>query len=225
MAPRRAGYRSHQIGAGDKFRGSRSLRMPLKPRLRLLLFSRFFASPPQWWPGLGVPTLRAPAAYLVQTLSAHSSLIAADCDQDGEALTAARAVSEHARQSGPHCGEGRSPTRGRPGYRHPRAFRAPARPERRRGAGYMSRASKRRCSPAGVPRQVEGERHRRLPGSGSRAAGIRPQQTLQPRSRWAGMFRAPAPRPKLNGRWSQPGSNRRPLACHASALPAELWPR
>ena len=24
--------------------------------------------------------------------------------------------------------------------------------------------------------------------------------------------------------WSQPGSNRRPLACHASALPAELWP-
>jgi hypothetical protein len=27
-----------------------------------------------------------------------------------------------------------------------------------------------------------------------------------------------------DGRWSQPGSNRRPLACHASALPAELWP-
>src|SRR5579859_6760961 len=25
--------------------------------------------------------------------------------------------------------------------------------------------------------------------------------------------------------WSQAGSNRRPLACHASALPAELWPR
>src|SRR6187401_1471409 len=24
--------------------------------------------------------------------------------------------------------------------------------------------------------------------------------------------------------WSQTGSNRRPLACHASALPAELWP-
>src|SRR5579871_4991665 len=24
--------------------------------------------------------------------------------------------------------------------------------------------------------------------------------------------------------WSQAGSNRRPLACHASALPAELWP-
>ena len=25
--------------------------------------------------------------------------------------------------------------------------------------------------------------------------------------------------------WSQGGSNPRPLACHASALPAELWPR
>src|SRR5665213_2775647 len=25
--------------------------------------------------------------------------------------------------------------------------------------------------------------------------------------------------------WSQPGSNRRPLQCHCSALPAELWPR
>src|SRR2546421_12692452 len=24
--------------------------------------------------------------------------------------------------------------------------------------------------------------------------------------------------------WSQPGSNQRPLACHASALPTELWP-
>src|SRR6476661_3212341 len=26
------------------------------------------------------------------------------------------------------------------------------------------------------------------------------------------------------GWWSQAGSNRRPLACHASALPAKLWP-
>src|SRR6476620_2763517 len=25
--------------------------------------------------------------------------------------------------------------------------------------------------------------------------------------------------------WSQTGSNRRPLQCHCSALPAELWPR
>src|SRR5712672_2512385 len=29
---------------------------------------------------------------------------------------------------------------------------------------------------------------------------------------------------KNRGWWSQAGSNRRPLACHASALPAELWP-
>src|SRR5213593_285730 len=26
-------------------------------------------------------------------------------------------------------------------------------------------------------------------------------------------------------RWSQPGSNRRPLRCHRSALPTELWPQ
>ncbi len=35
-----------------------------------------------------------------------------------------------------------------------------------------------------------------------------------------GIRRAAAP----GSWWSQPGSNRRPLACHASALPAELWP-
>ena len=29
---------------------------------------------------------------------------------------------------------------------------------------------------------------------------------------------------RVNRWWSQSGSNRRPLACHASALPAELWP-
>src|SRR5216684_5021886 len=29
---------------------------------------------------------------------------------------------------------------------------------------------------------------------------------------------------RLENWWSQAGSNRRPLACHASALPAELWP-
>src|SRR5450755_3141720 len=31
--------------------------------------------------------------------------------------------------------------------------------------------------------------------------------------------------PKGEAWWSQAGSNRRPLACHASALPAELWPQ
>src|SRR3954452_25541380 len=41
-----------------------------------------------------------------------------------------------------------------------------------------------------------------------------------------GIYRAcPAvAREASEGWWSQAGSNRRPLACHASALPAELWP-
>ena len=30
---------------------------------------------------------------------------------------------------------------------------------------------------------------------------------------------------KRLGKWSQPGSNRRPPACKAGALPIELWPR
>src|SRR5918996_5631300 len=34
------------------------------------------------------------------------------------------------------------------------------------------------------------------------------------------------PKPRSGeGWWSQPGSNRRPQACKASALPTELWPR
>ena len=43
----------------------------------------------------------------------------------------------------------------------------------------------------------------------------------QPSLRWA--CRAEAGEAS-EGWWSQAGSNRRPLACHASALPAELWP-
>jgi hypothetical protein len=31
--------------------------------------------------------------------------------------------------------------------------------------------------------------------------------------------------PAYNTWWSQAGSNRRPSACKADALPAELWPR
>src|SRR5437660_2976963 len=38
-------------------------------------------------------------------------------------------------------------------------------------------------------------------------------------------FRTAAPREAEGEAWSQAGSNRRPLACHASALPAELWPQ
>src|SRR5882672_7796940 len=34
------------------------------------------------------------------------------------------------------------------------------------------------------------------------------------------------PKPRSGeGWWSQAGSNRRPPACHAGALPAELWPQ
>src|SRR5207302_2804817 len=38
------------------------------------------------------------------------------------------------------------------------------------------------------------------------------------------MLAWPASAARASAKWSQPGSNRRPLACHASALPAELWP-
>ena len=44
---------------------------------------------------------------------------------------------------------------------------------------------------------------------------------------WPSLSRRPA-KPKLRrseGWWSQTGSNRRPHACKARALPAELWPR
>jgi hypothetical protein len=36
---------------------------------------------------------------------------------------------------------------------------------------------------------------------------------------------APNPKPSLKAWWSQTGSNRRPPACKAGALPTELWPR
>jgi hypothetical protein len=45
-------------------------------------------------------------------------------------------------------------------------------------------------------------------------------------SRWAcsGLRRTKARDGEIEGWWSQAGSNRRPPACHAGALPAELWP-
>src|SRR5712675_1944909 len=67
----------------------------------------------------------------------------------------------------------------------------------------------------------------------ARTVGVR--ECLTARLRPRGLRRAPrfvlrtsrgcATRsPKGEAWWSQAGSNRRPLACHASALPAELWP-
>jgi len=49
-----------------------------------------------------------------------------------------------------------------------------------------------------------------------------------PRLRRAAFVFYPACQPKLRsseGWWSQTGSNRRPPACKAGALPTELWPR
>src|SRR5512146_1854131 len=43
----------------------------------------------------------------------------------------------------------------------------------------------------------------------------KPAETASPHLR--GLYRSE--------RWTQPGSNRRPSACHADALPAELWAR
>src|SRR2546421_10621621 len=54
------------------------------------------------------------------------------------------------------------------------------------------------------------------------AGAVRGRSTLEDERRKVVM----APKaPDFPANWSQPGSNRRPLACHASALPTELWPR
>src|ERR1700730_15440677 len=55
------------------------------------------------------------------------------------------------------------------------------------------------------------------------AARLRPMGPR--RARFAFGYYVAAPRvAEGEAWWSQAGSNRRPLACHASALPAELWP-
>ena len=68
-----------------------------------------------------------------------------------------------------------------------------------------------------------------------RAEGVSPESGIHTKSGVPTGIRTPVatvkgscPRPLDDGDpgnwWSQTGSNRRPLACHASALPAELWP-
>jgi hypothetical protein len=59
----------------------------------------------------------------------------------------------------------------------------------------------------------------RVPRRGAR----RPWSRRRPRRGVDVSAARPAVTP-VSFEWSQPGSNRRPLACHASALPAELWP-
>ena len=54
------------------------------------------------------------------------------------------------------------------------------------------------------------------------------QPGYAPKSFAAAAFEGPPSRnwrPASEGWWSQTGSNRRPHACKARALPAELWPR
>src|SRR5207237_2367909 len=54
-------------------------------------------------------------------------------------------------------------------------------------------------------------------------------RSLAAASRGSGFFipgkSLPPLLPKRRRWWSQPGSNRRPQACKASALPTELWPQ
>src|SRR4051794_13374870 len=64
---------------------------------------------------------------------------------------------------------------------------------------------------------------RTIVGYGSTAARLRSLSFAGHTSLWP---RSAAPRvAKGEAWWSQTGSNRRPHACKARALPAELWPR
>ena len=57
--------------------------------------------------------------------------------------------------------------------------------------------------------------------AGKKASADTPTPSASPVSPLRGL----PPEAEGVGWWSQPGSNRRPLQCHCSALPTELWPR
>ena len=61
-------------------------------------------------------------------------------------------------------------------------------------------------------------------GAGSPVDDDRARQLLAV-ARRGKSYASAVPEPKLSRWWSQGDSNPRPLACHASALPTELWPR
>src|SRR5437667_6953669 len=71
----------------------------------------------------------------------------------------------------------------------------------------------------GLPRPVSAQAE-----TGLAEARLRPSGLRRGSLRYDRACRAEAG-VACKGWWSQAGSNRRPLACHASALPAELWPR
>ena len=77
------------------------------------------------------------------------------------------------------------------------------------------------CRDIGLPGRVSTRRVRYMPGRASRRCR---------RRAFPGPQKARARDPGLSSWcrsrwWSQSGSNRRPPACKAGALPAELWPR
>ena len=85
------------------------------------------------------------------------------------------------------------------------------------------------CMPVPFGRQTEIMR-----GLAGRNRGERPREIWPPR-RHGGNTERGLPRNKMRGGrihptiegvgwWSQAESNRRPLECHSSALPTELWP-
>jgi hypothetical protein len=93
------------------------------------------------------------------------------------------------------------------------------------------------CQREGRTPQVRtGKAHAKIWSSYLEICGRRPARRQSRRSR--ALWRAPPRWPTLQPVrisfansspqlrwWSQPGSNRRPQACKASALPTELWPR
>ena len=99
---------------------------------------------------------------------------------------------------------------------------------RERAMSWASRRWGRRWAPAGAQRPLGAPTPRRagrgrLHGSrlGDNVRGGRPAETAR---HGPDRPRSPDEIREAECWWSQAGSNRRPLACHASALPAELWP-
>ena len=95
------------------------------------------------------------------------------------------------------------------------------RKEDRRGQCRPSLLERQQCGHA-----IVGHRHRRIGGAEIHAA-MRKRHLESPALKRKGRPRAALSscwRTSLENWWSQSESNRRPLECHSSALPTELWP-